>query len=84
MKCEITPVEIKAVVAAMGMSRGHWFKCPNGHVYAIGDCGGAMVESKCNECGAKIGGGSHRLRHDNMFAPEMDGASAPAWPGALH
>lgn len=81
MKCVITKSEIASINAAMGMSKGHWFKCPNGHVYAIGDCGGATVESKCNECGARIGGGNHQLRSDNTFAPEMDGAEAPAWPG---
>lgn len=51
------------------------------HYYAIGDCGGATVESKCGECGAGIGGASHALRGDNAFAPEIDNASAPAWPG---
>ncbi|XP_071957433.1 NFX1-type zinc finger-containing protein 1-like [Antedon mediterranea] len=24
--------------------------CPKGHIYAIGDCGGATMESKCPEC----------------------------------
>lgn len=67
----------------MGMRQGHWYKCPNGHVYVITECGGAMVESKCNECGAPIGGGSHRLRRDNQLATEMDGASGPAWPTNL-
>ena len=54
------------------------FKFP-GHVYAIGDCGGATVESKCPECGSTIGGQGHALRTDNTFAPEMDGAQHPAW-----
>ena len=40
-----------------------------------------MTESKCPECGATIGGGHHTLRGDNQFAPEVDGATAPAWPG---
>lgn len=40
----------------------------------IGDCGGATMESKCPECSATIGGSSHRLRDDNQFAGEMDGA----------
>lgn len=39
-----------------------------------------MVEGKCPECRATIGGGSHRLRDDNAWAPEMDGAANPAWP----
>ena len=37
-----------------------------------------MEEAKC-PCGASIGGSQHRLRNDNTFAPEMDGASKPAW-----
>jgi len=71
--------ERKQIVKAMGMSQGHWFKCPNGHIYAIGDCGGATMESVCNECRAPIGGGSHRLRSDNRHAGEMDGARHAAW-----
>ena len=67
------------IVKAMGMTKGHWFKCPNGHIYAIGDCGGATVESTCPECKARIGGGGHKLRSDNTFAPEMDNAAHPAW-----
>lgn len=45
----------------------------------IGDCGGATMESTCPECNATIGGSSHRLRDDNQFAGEMDGAQFPAW-----
>ena len=29
------------IMEATGLSAGHWFECPNGHTYAIGDCGGA-------------------------------------------
>ncbi|KNC53025.1 uncharacterized protein AMSG_09316 [Thecamonas trahens ATCC 50062] len=49
-------------------SQGHFFKCPNGHIYVITECGGAMVQGACNECGATIGGASHRLRGDNAVA----------------
>ena len=76
----ITDTERRQIIQAMGMSQGHWFKCPNGHVYAIADCGGAMVESRCNECRARIGGTNHRLLGDNRLAGEMDGAIRPAWP----
>ena len=38
----ISPAERDQIVAAMGLPSGHWYTCPNGHVYAIGDCGGAM------------------------------------------
>ena len=41
---------------ALDLGSGHWYKCPKGHIYSIGDCGQAMVESKCPECGSKIGG----------------------------
>lgn len=67
----ISEAEKRDIRRAMGFSQGHWYKCPNGHIYAIGDCGQAMQESKCNECGARIGGGSHRLRYDNAVATEM-------------
>ncbi|XP_065578622.1 NFX1-type zinc finger-containing protein 1-like [Artemia franciscana] len=70
----IPDYERKMVVQAMGLKQGHWYKCPNGHIYCIGDCGGAMMESRCNECGEIIGGESHRLRSDNTLAREMDGA----------
>jgi len=39
-----------------------------------------MEKSQCNECGAEIGGGSHRLLASNSVATEMDGATRPAWP----
>ena len=43
----LTPEEKRQIVKAIGLSKGHWFKCPRGHVYAIGECGGAMETSKC-------------------------------------
>lgn len=80
-KCgiNISDREKKEILSAMGFARGHWYSCPNGHVYCIADCGGAMHESKCNECGATIGGGNHSLRSDNRVATEMDGARHSAW-----
>lgn len=50
-----------------------------GHIYAIGDCGGAMQTSKCPECGSAIGGAQHTLLETNSLAPEMDGAQHAAW-----
>ena len=75
----LTKAERVEIVKAMGLTRGHWFKCPNGHFYCIGDCGGATEIAKCPECGAKIGGTNHRLLQDNQLAPEMDGARYAAW-----
>lgn len=53
--------------------------CASGHIYAIGECGGAMQESKCPECAETIGGARHQLRGDNSLATEMDGAQFAAW-----
>ena len=80
----LTEAERTDIVKAIGLSKGHWFKCPNGHIYCIGECGGATEEARCPDCGATIGGVSHRLRDDNQLAPEMDGARHSAWPAAAN
>ena len=71
--------ERNMIVEAIGLSKGHWYKCPNGHFYCIGECGGAMQRSKCPECGAVIGGQQHTLETGNVHAPEMDDSQYPAW-----
>ena len=69
--------QIKEVMKAMNVVEGydyggswsdHWFECPNGHPYFIGECGGAMQESRCIECGAAVGGSGHRLLGTNRSA----------------
>jgi len=75
----VTDKERQEIVRAMGMGKGHWYKCPNGHLYAIGECGGATQVSTCNECGAQIGGTSHRLLSTNRHAGEMDGSRFAAY-----
>ncbi|XP_043088038.1 NFX1-type zinc finger-containing protein 1 [Puntigrus tetrazona] len=80
----ITDEERVMILKAIGLSKGHWYKCPNGHVYAIGDCGGAMQESKCPECSAAIGGTNHSLIQGNAVATEMDGAEHAAWSEAAN
>jgi len=52
---------------------GHRMMCPNGHIYIIGNCGGAVVESRCVECGATIGGHNHRLAEGNLPVLHQDG-----------
>ena len=44
-----------------------WYQCPNGHAYTIGECGLAMVESICPECGERIGGRDHQLLKTNKL-----------------
>ncbi|XP_031554354.1 NFX1-type zinc finger-containing protein 1-like isoform X2 [Actinia tenebrosa] len=74
-----TREEKDQIIRAMGLSKGHWYKCRQGHVYAIGECGGAMETGSCPECHDVIGGASHRLAEGNEVATEMDGAQYSAW-----
>ncbi|TFK23669.1 P-loop containing nucleoside triphosphate hydrolase protein [Coprinopsis marcescibilis] len=50
---------------------GHWYNCPKGHTYVITECGGAMEEARCPECGEVIGGGSHALNTGNSRATDF-------------
>lgn len=38
-----------------------------------------MQESKCPDCGVKIGGSNHVLAGGNQHAGEIDGSVRPAW-----
>lgn len=78
----ITEEERKMIVSAMKMRPGHWYKCPNGHIYVITECGGAMESRQCPDCSATIGGASHTLASGNQVASEMDGAQHAAWSEA--
>jgi len=75
----LTAEEKQMIIRTMGLTAGHWYKCPKGHVYAIGDCGGAMEESRCPECNATIGGTNHSLAQGNAHAGEFDGSRHAAW-----
>jgi hypothetical protein len=75
-----TRASIAALQAAGQVRRGAVYACPNGHIYTIGDCGGAMERGTCPECGAKIGGEQHRAAEGNAVRLDVDGAAAPAWP----
>ena len=44
-----------------------WYQCPKGHAYTIGECGLAMIESICPECGERIGGRDHQLLKTNKL-----------------
>ncbi|KAK5661070.1 hypothetical protein OQA88_10960 [Cercophora sp. LCS_1] len=77
---EVTEEEIRAIKSAMvsgpgGISThsGHWYKCQNGHVFAIGECGMPMELARCPECASPIGGRSHSLVNGVSRAQEMEG-----------
>jgi hypothetical protein len=50
-----------AVMGLLGPDAGHWYTCPNGHPYYVGNCGQANGRGVCNACGAVIGGENHRF-----------------------
>ena len=76
---ELSVEERKMIIKALDAKKGSWYRCPKGHVYNIGECGGAMVEGTCPECKARIGGQHHRLLSDNAHAREFDNSSNAAW-----
>ncbi|KAI6373349.1 hypothetical protein MCOR31_003262 [Pyricularia oryzae] len=51
---------------------GHWYKCENGHPFAIGECGMPMELARCPECGANIGGQNHNAVAGVERASEME------------
>ena len=70
------------IAHAVDVNRSGWYKCENGHIYGIGDCGGAVEESRCIECGARVGGTGHRVQDNNTYAgSDMGGNTVPSWPG---
>ncbi|KAJ7200706.1 hypothetical protein C8J57DRAFT_1413236 [Mycena rebaudengoi] len=71
--------ERMAVVRALNFTHtGHFYTCVNGHVYVIDDCGGAMQQSNCPECGASIGGSNHTLDSTNAPAREFENMARAA------
>ncbi|PVF97899.1 P-loop containing nucleoside triphosphate hydrolase protein [Serendipita vermifera] len=84
----VTEEEKRAVVASFTAEythRGHWYTCANGHIFTIADCGGAVVVSRCNECGEPIGGTGHRTLNGVRQAADLEriagehGAQASPW-----
>ncbi|XP_052216221.1 E3 ubiquitin-protein ligase rnf213-alpha-like isoform X4 [Dreissena polymorpha] len=58
------PIENHPILHAAA-SEEHVYLCPNGHPYLIGECGRPWTKSKCTDCGATIGGESHRRYKNN-------------------
>ena len=51
-----------------------WNTCPNGHVYAIANCGRPFSSGKCPDCGSKIGGVSmHKFTKGNQKIGDRGG-----------
>jgi hypothetical protein len=81
-KKEIAQVMMAVLSSETGYEYGtswssHWYQCPNGHPYYIGECGRAMQESICAECRERVGGTGHLLNPSNsqvrgIFADAMN------------
>jgi hypothetical protein len=48
-----------------GSWNSHWYECPNGHPYFIGNCGGAVETARCADSGELVGGTDHQLLRSN-------------------
>ncbi|EME78551.1 uncharacterized protein MYCFIDRAFT_37116 [Pseudocercospora fijiensis CIRAD86] len=67
--------ELRMVVAAMAtefLGTGHWYRCANGHLFTIGECGMAMQLSRCPQCGAAVGGQHHRAAEGVTHARDIE------------
>ena len=49
----------KEVINLLNSLGTKWYKCPNNHLYTVGECGRPMEESICPQCNIKIGGRNH-------------------------
>ncbi|KAL7414053.1 hypothetical protein BDY24DRAFT_350847 [Mrakia frigida] len=75
----VTRLERLEIIKAMELySAGHFYQCINGHPFVIGECGGAMQQARCPECGETIGGSNHTLAAGNTFDNEMEDLSIEA------
>ncbi|KAG6009649.1 hypothetical protein E4U21_001713 [Claviceps maximensis] len=70
-----TKEELRAAFNAMsrelGSDTGHWYTCANGHYFTIGECGRPMEQSRCPDCGARIGGQNHNMVDGVMAATRI-------------
>lgn len=71
----VTAEELREVyMASTGelSGTGHWYTCQNGHPFTINNCGMAMEEAVCPECGARIGGQNHVSVEGVRHATEIE------------
>jgi hypothetical protein len=59
MSCTEMRIVVTAIAKEFG-GTGHWYRCVNGHPFTVGECGMPMQLAMCPECGAGVGGQSHR------------------------
>ncbi|GKT90395.1 NFX-1 finger and helicase domain [Colletotrichum tofieldiae] len=72
---EVSVDELRGVYAAMSRElrgTGHWYKCRNGHLFTVGECGMPMELTRCPECGAPVGGQHHTSAEGVRHATEIE------------
>ncbi|KAI5863739.1 P-loop containing nucleoside triphosphate hydrolase protein [Durotheca rogersii] len=78
---EVSAAERRAVYEAMAREfsgTGHWYRCARGHPFTVGECGLPMVQIRCPDCDAPIGGTNHTLAGGVQHDQEMDLLGAEA------
>lgn len=75
----LTDEEREEIVRAVSLPTGHWYACPRGHYYVVGECGRPLETASCPECHNVIGGENHAVAEGNRWAPEVDEAEGPVW-----
>jgi len=71
----ISSTEMRMVFMAMSKEfsgTGHWYRCANGHPFTVGECGMPMQLALCPECGANVGGQSHRATDGVTHAHDIE------------
>lgn len=59
------------------------YRCSQGHLYTIGECGKPMQLARCSQCGEQIGGTSHKLV-DSSAPTEAVDQTLPGYCYAEH
>jgi hypothetical protein len=60
-------LEAKAAVKDATM----WYKCANGHAYAIGNCGQPVEAGTCPSCGSPVGGARYAFANTGLNVQQV-------------
>jgi hypothetical protein len=72
---DVSHTEMSSIKLAMSKEfsgSGHWYRCTNGHLYTVGECGMPMELSTCPECHTRVGGHSHTPVEGNFSATDFE------------
>ncbi|KAJ3133250.1 hypothetical protein HDU90_006407 [Geranomyces variabilis] len=64
--------QVYAAMAREFAGTGHWYLCPQGHPFTVGECGMPMERASCPECGSPVGGAHHMPDAGVTRAAEFD------------